>query len=167
VVFAQGANPTSFADDTWLVLEISSVGATTCPGGANPFTANAVKQLTFTGAPLGPAATGAMVRSFVPTRYRIVDNGEWGQLMHTDTAAEIAILDRLAATTDGGLRFRYFDAAGTQMPYNTLNANLANIMRIQLKVRSKAVSTPTKTGANRFQDSLVTNVYLRGNFRTQ
>lgn len=53
------------------------------------------------------------------------------------------------------------------MPYNTLNANLDDIMSVQVKVRGKSVSTAKTTGANRFQDSLVTNVYMRGNFRTQ
>ena len=40
-------------------------------------------------------------------------------------------------------------------------------MRVQVKVSGKAVNTASVTGQNRFQDSLVSTVYLRGNYRTQ
>jgi hypothetical protein len=116
---------------------------------------------------------GALVRSFTATRYRIVDNGEWGQLMRQVTeppglvAVESAIIDRLSSTAENGLEFRYFNAAGTQIPSASLAANLANIMRVQVKVRGKAVTSVSKTGNNRYQDSLVTTVFMRGNFRSQ
>lgn len=117
-------------------------------------------------------ANRAPVRAFVPTRYRLTDDGEWGQLMRQVTeptvgTAETAIIDHLSSTADGGLELRYFDSAGTQIAAGALAANLANIMRVQIKVRSKAVTAVTKTGSNRYQDSLVTSVYLRGNYRTQ
>ncbi|HEX6063967.1 MAG TPA: hypothetical protein VFZ04_07070, partial [Longimicrobiales bacterium] len=76
-------------------------------------------------------------------------------------------IERLSPIADEGLRLRYFNAAGAQMPYNTLSSNLNNIMRVQVKVRGKAAAPVSSTGASRFQDSLVTTVYLRGNFRTQ
>jgi hypothetical protein len=113
------------------------------------------------------AGGGALIRSYIPTRFRITDNGEWGQLMRTDTTAETAIIDHLALTADGGLRFRYFNAAGTEIAAGALSTNLTNIMRILVSVKGKAATVVSKTGTNRFQDSLMTNVYLRGNFRTQ
>jgi len=137
--------------------------------GSDPYGvgANSMVRLTFTGSPLATVNTGTFVRSFIITRYRTVDNGEWGQLMRTDTLAETAIVDKLAPETDGGLRLRYFNAAGSQIANGSLSSNLNNIMSVQVKVRGKAAATVSKTGANRFQDSLVTTVYLRGNYRTQ
>jgi hypothetical protein len=125
-----------------------------------------MKQLTLNSA-VATAGTGALIRSFISTRYRITDNGEWGQLMRTDTMPESAIIDQLALTANGGLRFRYFNAAGTEIAAGNLATNLTNVMRILVSVKGKAGTVVSRTGANRFQDSLMTNVYLRGNFRTQ
>ncbi len=168
MVFVEG-NPMSSNDDSWLALRVNSVNQSNCPGGADPYSVGLgnMLQVGFTGTPLTNAGTGALVRSFVATRYRLVDNGEWGQLTRTDTLPEAPLIDRLSRIAEEGLRLRYFNAAGTQMPYNTLSSNLSNIMRVQVKVRGKAARAVSKTGANRLQDSLVTTVYLRGNFRTQ
>ena len=168
LVFADGVNASSSADDTWLPLRIQGVGAGLCVG-SNPLNVAVVRRITFSGTPLGNVAVGALVRSFKPTRYRITDSGEWGQLMRTSDGNEVAIIDRLATTNDGGLRLRYFDEAGTGITSADLAtaANRARIMRLQVKVRGKGVSSATSTGTNRFQDSLVTSVYMRGNVRTQ
>ena len=168
LVFSEG-NVNSTADDQWLRAAVTTVSSGTGGGcSADPYnvTGSFKKRLTFSVA-MPTAATGALVRSFIHTRYRIVDSGEWGQLMRTDTVAEAPIIDKLSLTADQGLQFRYFNAAGTQIASGSLAANLNNIMQIQVKVRGKAASSVSKTGQNRFQDSLVTNVYLRGNFRTQ
>jgi hypothetical protein len=166
LLFAEG-NVNTVTDDAWLPATVTAVAAATvCATDPYGVGASRRKRLTVSTA-MPTAFGGALVRSFIHTRYRIVNSGEWGQLMRTDTMPEAAIIDKLALMTDGGLRFRYFNAAGTQMPYNTLSSNLNNIMRIQVKVRGKAASSVSRTGANRFQDSLVTNVYLRGNYRTQ
>jgi prepilin-type N-terminal cleavage/methylation domain-containing protein len=170
-VFAEGANANSANDDTWLTLRVSNVAALTVASCANmnPFNATAWRRIYFNASPLANVATaGALVRSFDHTRYRIVDSGEWGQLMRTEGSnAEVAIIERLAASADEGLRLRYFNSAGTQIADNALAANLANIMRVQVKVRGKSVSQVSQTGSNRYQDSLVTTVYMRGNYRTQ
>jgi prepilin-type N-terminal cleavage/methylation domain-containing protein len=173
LIYAEGANANSIADDTWVRLVVFAVApASQC--GADPFGAPSTQRLSFIGLlPLSNVRIGALVRSFIPTRYRILNNGEWGQLMRQEalppafTPVETAIIDKLAATADGGLSLRYFNAAGASMAYGTLAANLANIMTVQVKVRGKAVATVKSTGVNRFQDSLVTNVYMRGNYRTQ
>jgi prepilin-type N-terminal cleavage/methylation domain-containing protein len=169
LVFSEG-NVNSTGDDQWVATTVTGVGAATdnnCTG-PDPYgvTGNKTKRLTVSVA-LPNANPGSPVRSFVVTRYRLTDSGEWGQLMRTDTLAEMPIIDRLALNADQGLQFRYFNAAGSQIASGSLATNLNNIMRIQVKVRGKAASSVSRTGANRFQDSLVTNVYLRGNHRTQ
>jgi Tfp pilus assembly protein PilW len=167
LIFAEG-NVNTTADDVWVPATVTAVATTTCPGSADPYGVGAsrIKRLTLSANSVN-SFTGALVRSFIHTRYRITDSGEWGQLMRTDTTPEAAIIDRLALTADQGLQFRYFNAAGAQIASGSLATNLNNIMRIQVKVRGKAASSVASTGQNRFQDSLVTNVYLRGNFRTQ
>ena len=175
LIFSEGANANSATDDTWLVRRVlgttAQTVATSC-GGANPFAAVGWRRLLLDFAPTGVSA-GALVRSFTPTRYRIRDDGEWGQLVRQVAEpplwqpTEAVIIDRLSSTGEGGLEFRYFNAAGTQIPAANLAANLTNIMRVQVKVRGKAVTSVAKTGANRYQDSLVTTVFLRGNFRSQ
>ena len=168
LVFSEG-NVNSTADDQWLRATVTSTtgasggGCTPDPYGVG---ASFTKRLTLS-AGMATASSGALVRSFTHTRYRITDNGEWGQLMRTDTMAETAIIDRLALTADQGLQFRYFNPAGAQIASGSLSTNLNNIMRIQVKVRGKSASSVSSNGQNRFQDSLVTNVYLRGNYRTQ
>ena len=169
LVFAEG-NVNSTADDQWLQASVTAVSPATdtdCTG-PDPYgiSANFTKRLTVSAA-MPTAGRGALIRSFMQTRYRIVDSGEWGQLMRTDTAAERPIIDKLALTADGGLRFRYFNAAGTEIASGSLSTNLNNIMRILVSVKGKAATAVSATGANRLQDSLMTNVYLRGNFRTQ
>ena len=169
MVFIEG-NPMSVNDDSWLALRVNTVNQSNCPGGADPYSVGLANmlQIGFTGTPLVNAGTsGALVRSFVATRYRLVDSGEWGQLTRTDTLPEAPLIDRLSMLSEEGLRLRYFNAAGTQMPYNTLSANLNNIMRVQVKVRGKAARAVSRDGTSRLQDSLVATVYLRGNFRTQ
>ena len=168
MVFIEG-NPMSVADDSWMALQVSTVNQSNCPGGADPYSVGLgnMLQIGFTGTPLVNAGAGALVRSFVITRYRMVDNGEWGQLLRTDTLPETPLIERLSPIADEGLRLRYFNAAGAQIPYNTLSSNLNNIMRVQVKVRGKAAAPVSSSGVSRFQDSLVTTVYLRGNFRTQ
>ena len=169
LVFADGASTATSSDDAWLPLQVRSVGVGLCIG-SNPLNAAVVRRITFNGTtPVANVEVGALVRSFRPTRYRITDSGEWGQLMRTEGNTEVAIIDRLATTNDGGLRLRYFDEAGTAITSAELQtaANRARIMRLQVKVRGKGVSTATSTGTNRFQDSLVTSVYMRGNVRTQ
>lgn len=176
LVFAEGS-VTDVTDDAWLAVPVGNVWNATVAlcGGVNPLGAVSWNRLWINGVLMGPVERGALVRGFTPTRYRIADNGEWGQLLRRTanssgllwTTTETPILDQLAATAEGGLSFRYFDAAGTLMPYNTLASNLDDIMRVQVKVAGKAVSTAKSTGENRFRDSLVSTVYLRGNFRTQ
>lgn len=176
LVFAEGV-VTDVSDDTWLRVQVYNIfpSTVTLCGGVNPLGAVGWNRLWINGAVLGPVRPGALVRAFTPTRYRIRDNGEWGQMMRRVavpnglgwTTTETAILDQLASVSENGLVFRYYDAAGAQIAYGSLASSLDDIMRVQVKVAGKAVSTAKSTGENRFRDSLVSTVYLRGNFRTQ
>lgn len=173
LVFSEGVNANSANDDAWLNRQVSAVAAlasTACT--ANPFGATSWRRLLLSLPPTN-VQTGALVRSYTPMRYSISDNGEWGQLMRRvsepplGATVESAIIDRLSSTSEGGLQLRYFNAAGTQIPAADLATNLNNIMRVQVKVRGKAVTSVATTGSNRYQDSLVTTVFLRGNYRSQ
>jgi prepilin-type N-terminal cleavage/methylation domain-containing protein len=174
LVFSEGANANSAADDSWLNRQVSAVAALTsasCPAG-NAMGAVGWRRLLLSLPPTN-VQVGALLRSYTPMRYSISDNGEWGQLMRRvseppiGATVESAIIDRLSPTADGGLQLRYFNAAGTQITAANLATNLNNIMRVQVKVRGKAVTSVATTGNNRYQDSLVTTVFLRGNYRSQ
>lgn len=165
VVFADGANLSSPNDDSWIPLRVSGTGAGVC--AANPLAVANIRRVTFTGTPLANVKVGALVRSFAPTRYRMTDNGEWGQLLRTEAGVETPIIEQLSNLNEGGLRMRYFDSTGVAIPLNNLTARRADIMRVQIKVAGKAPTSPTATGGNRYRDSLLTQVYLRGNARGQ
>jgi prepilin-type N-terminal cleavage/methylation domain-containing protein len=164
-VYEEGVNVDSPNDDQWLTMTIASVGAGAC--AANPLGVTNVRRINVGGGPFTNVTRGALVRSFLDTRYRLVDSGEWGQLLRTEEGTETPIIEQLATEAEGGLRLRYFDAAGAAIPLANLNARLRDIMRIQIKVAGKAVTSASANGDNRWRDSLVSQVYLRGNMKDQ
>ena len=86
--------------------------------------------------------------------------------MEQDNGAtdSLAVVDSLVSIANEGLRLQYYDSAGTQITPST-SALRANIMRIEIKARSGFVGG--QTGNRRvYSDSLVGNVYLRGNKRS-
>ena len=169
LVYEEGANTSSPNDDRWIRMAVSVAGAgsTNNPCATNPLGVTNTRRLTVASAPFANVTVGTLVRSFQPTGYRLVDNGEFGQLMRTENGVETAIIDQLAPEAEGGLRMRFFDSTGVAIPLNNLTTRRFNIMRIQLKVAGKAATSADAHGNNRFRDSLVTQVYLRGNARGQ
>lgn len=165
LVFADGASATTSSDDTWVPGSVSATAAAACAG--NPLAAPTSRRLSFVGTPFGPVQSGALVRSFERTRYRLTDSAGFGRLLRTQNGVETPIIEGLATAAEGGLRMRFFDSAGVAIPLNNLTARRTDIMRVQLKVAGKAVTSATKTQGNRFTDSLKTQVYLRGNARGQ
>jgi prepilin-type N-terminal cleavage/methylation domain-containing protein len=166
LVFADGTNLVSNSDDGWVKGTVTS--ATPAIGGCvgNPLGVANTRRLILSSA-LANVGPGALVRSFVPTRYRLVDNGEWGELLRTEgTGTETAIIEKLASNAEGGLRMRFYDSAGVAIPLANLTTRRFDIMRAQIKVTGKGVSTATTAG-NRFRDSLTTQVYVRGNLRSK
>lgn len=167
LVFADGTNASSANDDSWLPLKIAS---TTSPVacGTNPMAVTNTRRLNFNAAPLANVQVGSLIRSFKGnTRYRIADNSTWGELRRTESNIEQVLIDQMATISEGGMRLRYYDSAGVQIPWANLTARKADVMRIQIKATGKGAETPKSTGTNRFLDSLVTQVYLRGNRRGQ
>jgi prepilin-type N-terminal cleavage/methylation domain-containing protein len=165
LIFMEGPNTSSPNDDTWLPTILASVGTGNC--ATNPMGVTNVRRLNVGGAPFTDVGLGSPVRSFVPAGYRLAESGEWGQLMRTENGVETAIIDGLSTAAEGGLRMRFFDSTGVAIPLGNLTARRNDIMRMQLKVTGKAVTSATATQGNRHRDSMVTQVYLRGNARGQ
>lgn len=169
LVYSEGTNTSSPSDDSWIrmTVDLAGAGSTNAPCSTNPLGVTNTRRLTVTSAPFADVTKGTLVRSFIPTGYRLEDSGEWGQLMRSEGGVETAIIDNLATNAEGGLRMRFFDAAGVSIPLNNLTARRYDIMRVQLKVAGKAATSVAEDGENRFRDSLVTQVYLRGNARDE
>lgn len=167
LVFTDGASAGSAADDAWSAAQLSGAGATVC--ASNPLGLTAPRRLTF-GTPIAGLSSGALVRSFVRTQYELVDDGEFGELHRTEGGdAAVPIIEGLATTAEGGVHMRFIDSTSTVIPYANLRQNgarLSDIMRIEIKVRGKAGAQVT-SNSNRFSDSLVTQVYVRGNARSR
>ena len=168
VVFVDGASAVSMNDDSWRALAVNSVASATCD--SNPLAAATTQRLTFGSGALANVMPGALVRSFVRTRYQLVDNGEFAEIQRSEgSAAAVPIIDGIAPIADGGLRLRYIDSTSAVIPYSSLGtagARRNQIMRIEVKVRGKAEPRISTTG-NRYSDSLVTQVYVRGNGRSR
>lgn len=166
LVFADGVNLVGASDDGWVKGAVTGAAAPGTPCAGNPLSAAAQRRINLS-TPLTNVQPGALIRSFVQTRYRLVDNGEWGELRRTEgSGGEVAIIEQLANNAEGGLRMRFYDSAGVAIPLANLTTRRYDIMRAQIKVAGKAVSTATTSG-NRFRDSLVTQVYVRGNVRSK
>jgi prepilin-type N-terminal cleavage/methylation domain-containing protein len=161
LVFADNS-ATSATDDDWTAQLISSTdNSATCtlPGMGN-------QRLHFASAALASVQPGALVRSFRIVEYQLINAGAEARLQRTDVAtnSSVDIAESLATVANQGLRLRYFNAAGTEITPST-QALRAQIVRIEVKVRARAIGG--QTGANReFSDSLVNQVFLRGNYKT-
>ncbi len=159
LIFVDGANPEIASDDSWVTAQLTSTpSATTCTSSAVSATVRRLNVVT----PLTGVLAGALVRSWVPVRYRLVDQGSEGMLTRIESPDSVPLVGHLSTIQNQGLRFRYWDTLNVAMPIGTLSANRQRIGRIQVKVRGTAVGGVT--GTNReVTDSLVSTVQLRGN----
>lgn len=153
---------TSALDDSWTTHWVSTTdNSSTCT-----FPGMTTERLHFASATLGGVQPGALVRSFRVVEYQIVDAGDGAILRRTDLATNtsVDIAESLATTANQGLRLRYFNGAGAEITPSS-QALREQIMRIEVKVRARAIGG--QTGANReFSDSLVNQVFLRGNYKS-
>ncbi|HEY0809161.1 MAG TPA: hypothetical protein VGD49_03330, partial [Longimicrobiales bacterium] len=99
----------------------------------------------------------------------LVDDGNgFGVINRTvGNGVPVGIIDGLASVAEGGMHMRFIDSTSTVIPYGQLRSagvRRADVMRIQVKVRGKSPAQVTTT-SNRFTDSLVTEIYVRGNAR--
>lgn len=164
VVFSDGTNKNSYKDDTWITPGPPSSVSTpsgTCAG--NPI-GTSIRRLRFAAGVLVNVDTGAVVRSYDNIAYQIVDNNEMGHITRTIGTQTDTIIQSLATTANNGLRFRYFNQANTQIDPTTA-ALRATVMRIEIMVKGRSIGGGA--GATReFQDSLIGQLYLRGNQKT-
>jgi len=110
-------------------------------------------------------SVGDVVRTFEKTTYGIFSKGGsyvLGRRGGAATDTVVKVIGPLASPASGGLRFQYFDTASA-LPSGTLSAaNRARVFRIRMTLRG---STPGAGSTNQptYSDTLVTNIYLRGN----
>ena len=178
MVYADNGNASSANDDTWINSVVSSVStstATLCTG--NPITNATIQRLVLAIPSPDTIRPGGLVRSWTRVMYRL-DNASAteGNLVRAEganvgTGTVTALVEDLSPIAGQGLRFRYWDTARVAIPYTSLTtqANRNTIGRIQVKVRGWAVGAGTgRSGTVReFSDSLVSNIYLRGNRKLQ
>jgi hypothetical protein len=161
----QDNNKTISSDDSWAARSVSSVDPTTnCAGYTGT-----KQKLRFAANTTALVDTGGLVRSYVKVGYRVVNAGSGASLWRIETNSSgtidsVAIVDSLSSVANQGLRLRYFNASNTEITPSTA-ALRATIMRIEIKARSGAVGG--QSGNNRvYSDSLLGNVFLRGNQKT-
>jgi prepilin-type N-terminal cleavage/methylation domain-containing protein len=160
-IFDDGANPLSSFDDTWIRRSVSSVSTpTTCAG--NPISTT-VRRLNLSSS-VTTVIPGALVRSFVPVSYALVNSGGKGVLQRTQGGTTVDLVEDLATTANRGLALTYWDTAGTAIASGSLSSSLNRIGRIQVMVRGTLVGGQTGNNRN-FVDSLFTTIQMRGNWR--
>ena len=164
LVFSDGPNQVAGSDDAWLRRNVSGTGA---PSACLSSPVSSTIHRMNLGAPVTFVYNGALVRSFKNITYTLVDSAGKGMLRRTVAGAgggTANVIEDLATVANRGLRLAYWDSTGTAMPYNTLNANLTTIGRIQVKVAGTMVGGQTGSQRN-FTDSLFTTIQMRGNRR--
>lgn len=162
-IFDDGPNDMSSRDDSWRIATPSGTGSPgTCLG--NPVSTT-VERLRYPSGTLATVDTGALVRSYKAYEYVLVDVAGRGKLVRSRNSTTDTLIESLATTSENGLNFKYYDASGTQIASPNTAALLASVMRIQITVKGKAGGASTAAGSE-FADSLIGQVYLRGNART-
>lgn len=152
------------ADDVWQREYINSVSATTCGAvlGLGLTLSSLLPDATFAELTVGNTLRtdsifpGAPIRSFDVVTYEV---GTWGgaPMLLRKEAGNASPL--LPIREGDGLALRYFDGAGTELTTLPLDAAArASVRRIQVVLRGERRSVRAET----YQDSLMTDVYLRG-----
>jgi prepilin-type N-terminal cleavage/methylation domain-containing protein len=161
LIFADGPIEDAATDDSWLPRGLTSTpAALTCT--TSPISSSLRRLNVSPALPMPGVWPGALVRSWVPVHFRLVDNGTMGVLTRVEAPDSVPLVTRLAPISRQGLRFRFWDTLNVAMPYNTLNANLNSIGRIQVKVLATGIGGVSGAGRE-ISDSLVSTIQLRGN----
>jgi prepilin-type N-terminal cleavage/methylation domain-containing protein len=164
LVYTDGPLPTTM-DDVWVPNRAGSVNTSgSCAGHPLSSTIQHINLSTPSAAKIRP---GGVIRSFVPVLYRITNSGNEGQLIRGEGADTLAIVEDLSTIANQGLRFRYWDTMRVQITSSALSSQTQRnqLGRIQIKLRGTAVGAGSTVATREFSDSLVTNVYLRGNHK--
>lgn len=164
LIFDDGANKATGSDDTWRVAYPSGTSSPTgvCTGYPASTT---IERIRFPSGTLATVDTGALVRSFRTYEYYLVTVGDKAKVVRVRAGVVDTLVESLATATDNGLAFQYFDGTGAQIASPNTAALRASVMRIRIAVKGKGGGPRTASGTE-FADSLVGDVYLRGNART-
>lgn len=104
---------------------------------------------------------GGLVRSYDRLTYGIYQvDGQWVVGRRNSSGAVVPLVGPVLPPADGGLRFRYFDAAGAELTPTT-ETGRAQIARVEIIVR--AVGRGARLNNRDLVDSITTSVHLRGN----
>ncbi len=160
-LFQEGDSLTD-EDDTWVSeFALPSVGvAANAAACASEWSGHDIQSLRGLGLVI-PATIerGALIRSYNTLTYGAYQyEGDWVLGRRNPGGEVVPLVGPLAASDDGGLVFRYFDAFGNELTPSS-EAERARVARIEITVR--ALSPGGLDGP--YVDSLSTNVYLRGN----
>ncbi|MGH7475367.1 MAG: hypothetical protein ACRELD_03690 [Longimicrobiales bacterium] len=157
LVFVDG-DPAAAGDDSWTTMNVAATAAVSAACADNwGYTRQSLTGLS--SASFGGIRRGAPVRAFVWTTYGIVQDaaGEWVLARRETGSTWVPLLGPLASPTNGGLRFRYYDANGA------LTTNPAQVARIEVTVRGESRTVAGATATGTYTDTLTTQIYLRNN----
>lgn len=152
------------ADDVWQTERVQNVSSTTCGAiiGLGLNMAMLLPDATFTELTVGNSLKsdsiypGAPIRSFDLVTYE-VDTWDGMPMLVRKQGSDVAPL-MLIRDTDG-LTLRYFDGLGNELTAFPLDAAAReSVRRVQVILRSERRSVRADT----YQDSLTTDVFLRG-----
>jgi type II secretory pathway pseudopilin PulG len=162
LIFAD-RDTTAAADDGWILSTVDGTGSAACAASWDSYTTARIsvpliQQLFFA----GNVHLGAPVRSFTRWTYGIYRlENEW-VLGRRDADDEPVALAGPLAPPPNGLRFRYFDGLGVEIPVAQLETRAADVVRIAIKVQGR-IQGATGLPGGISSDSLVSQIYLRNN----
>ena len=163
-IYADGGT-SSMADDQIVRAVVSSVAPTNaCPAvTGSPWTSMSqnTQRLGLTAIdPIVGIKAGAAIRSFRTVTYGIYSQGGTYVLGRQESPPDtvVALIGPLARN---GLEFAYWKMDNTAIAPTNLAGSLDAIARIRITVRGRTPGAATPGGT--YSDSLVTDVFLRGN----
>ncbi len=166
VVISASRDTTTIVDDTFYVGLINAApsaasGCGTLTTGPWPSMSVQARRFNVSNSVVtGDVRIGDPIRSFETITYGLVSkSGSWvlGRKSGTDTM--VALIGPLASPAQGGLVFTYYDTLNQLIPASSVASELNAIGRVQIKLTSR-----TRSNAGTFySDTLLSDVFLRGN----
>lgn len=147
--------PTIASDDSWLVLPITGVSASTCGATAAIALATTINTAT---TPLAAIVTEAPVRTFEVMELAVLNSGGNNWLGVRSVSAGQALQPALGPIQANGLALSYLNAAGA------VTANRAQVASIGITIRGQTDRTVRAGGQSPLaldQDSLTMRITLR------
>lgn len=161
VLLSQAGNTNTDDDDTWVQVNVSSVGASTNPTCSTLWNTYPVQNLRGFAGQTATVQAGSLIRSFVSTAYGNYAYDGMNVLGRRQNNVMEPLVGPILPPAEGGLRFRYFNANNTEVTSLGTEAQRSTVARVNITVR--AVSQGGNPNGGDWIDSVTTNVYLRGN----